>query len=358
MHTKSLTMFKTYTFPSVFEGNNTDLKNVSPDLINGLKIFHNGEGYVIGNLALTEGVSPHKNINSAPDELDYQILLKAALLIANQKLGNPITITTGFPFSTFQLNKEKATELIDGQHTVEYDAATYGGGVKKNVQVEVAGAQVIPEVIGCTIALRKGITKAQGNFFVMSLGYGTLEGLLSTEGGIVQRTSLSTYGLRYAVNLLDKELSKEHYLELKTEHQIDAAFQKGVIFLNRKRIDIRSMRDRVLKQYYEDVISPAMRKAFNDNDFMASQIMYLAGGGAIYTALVDCFKEEFRDVLDLEIAHEPQSLASRGYCINSAQLNGGVKSTAVGLDIGNATTVVSIFDDNNTVTETSIPSEY
>lgn len=101
-----------------------------------------------------------------------------------------------------------------------------------------------------------------------------------------------------------------------------------------------------------------MRKAFNDNDFMASQIMYLAGGGAIYTALVDCFKEEFRDVLDLEIAHEPQSLASRGYCINSAQLNGGVKSTAVGLDIGNATTVVSIFDDNNTISETSIPSEY
>ena len=130
-------MFKTYTFPSVFEGNNTDLKNVSPDLINGLKIFHNGEGYVIGNLALTEGVSPHKNINSAPDELDYQLLLKAALLIANQKLGNPITVTTGFPFSTFQLNKEKATQLIDGQHTVEYDAATYGGGVKKNVQVWV-----------------------------------------------------------------------------------------------------------------------------------------------------------------------------------------------------------------------------
>jgi plasmid segregation protein ParM len=352
-------MFKTYTFPSVFEGNNTDLKNVSPDLINGLKIFHNKEGYVIGNLALTEGVSPHRNINSAPDELDYHILLKAALLIANQKLGNPITITTGFPFSTFQLYKETASNLISGQHIVEYDAATFGGGVKKNVQVEVDNVQVIPEVIGCTIAIRKGPMKVQGNFFVISLGYGTLEGLLSTEGGIVQRTSLSTYGLRYAVNLLEKELGKEHYLELKTEHQIDAAFQKGVIFLNRKRIDIRSVRDRVLKQYYEDVISPAMRKAFNDNDFTASQNMYLAGGGATYSALVDCFKEEFKDVLDLEVAHEPQSLASRGYCINSAQLNGGVKSTAVGLDIGNATTVVSIFDDNNNeVQSSSIPSEY
>lgn len=351
-------MFKTYTFPSVFEGNNTDLRNVSPDLINGLKVYHNGDGYVIGNLALTEGVSPHRNINSAPDELDYHLLLKSGMLIANQKLGNPLTVSTGFPFSTFQLYKEVAANLINKQHVVEYDAATYGGGAKKNVQVEIDNVQVIPEVIGCAIALRKGIQNAKGNFFVMSLGYGTLEGLLSTEGGIVQRTSLSTYGLRYAVNLLEKELAKTYYLELKTEHQIDAAFQKGVIFLNRKRIDIQGIRDKVLKQYYEDVISPAMRKAFNDNDFTVSHNMYLAGGGAMYPTLVDCFKAEFQDILELAVAHEPQSLASRGYCINSAQLNGGVKSNAVGLDIGNATTIVSVYDENNLSSESSIPAEY
>lgn len=351
-------MFKTYTFPSVIEGNNTDLKNVSPDLINGLKVYFENEGYVIGNLALTEGVSPHRNINSAPDELDYNLLLKSGLLLANQKLGNPLTVTTGFPFSTFQLYKEQATNQINTNHIIDYDSATYGGGSRKNIQVEIDGVQVIPEVIGCAIALRKGIQKVNGNFFVMSLGYGTLEGLLSTEGGIVQRTSLSTYGLRYAVNLLEKELAKTYYLELKTEHQIDVAFQKGVIFLNRKRIDIRSMRDKVIRQYYEDVVSPAMRKAFNDNDFTMSHRMFLAGGGALYTQLVDCFKEEFQDVLELEVAHEPQTLASRGYCINSAQLNGGIKGNAVGLDIGNATTIVSIYDENNATTESTIPAEY
>lgn len=351
-------MFKTYIFPSVFEGNNTDLRNVAPDLIHGLKIYHNGDGYVIGNLALTEGVSPHRNINSAPDEIDYNLLLKSGLLVANQKLGNPLTVTTGFPFSTFQLYKETATNLINSQHVVEYDGGTYGGGGKKSVQVEIDQVQVIPEVIGCAIALRKGIQNANGNFFVMSLGYGTLEGLVSTEGGIIQRTSLSTYGLRYAVNLLEKELSKQYYLELKTEHQIDAAFQKGVIFLNRKRIDIQVIRDKVLKQYYDDVISPAMRKAFNDNDFTIAHHMFLAGGGAMYPALVDCFKAEFQDILDLNIAHEPQSLASRGYCINSAQLNGGAKANAVGLDIGNSSTIVSVYDENNLESESTIPSEY
>ncbi len=351
-------MFKTYTFPSVFEGNNTDLRNVSPDLINGLKIYHNGEGYVVGNLALTEGVSPHRNINSAPDELDYHLLLKSDMLIANQKLGNPLTLSTGFPFSTFQLYKETASKLIHAQHVIEYDAATYGGGTRKNVQVEIENVQVIPEVINCAIALRKGTQQASDNFFVLSLGYGTLEGLLSTEGGIVQRTSLSTYGLRYAVNLLEQELAKTYYLELKTEHQIDAAFQKGVIFLNRKRIDIKEIRDKVLKKYYEDVISPAMRKAFNDNDFTISHEMFLAGGGALYPGLVDCFKKEFQDILDLQVAEEPQTLVGRGYCINSAQLNGGVKSNAVGLDIGNATTILSVFDDNNSKPSSSNPSDY
>lgn len=351
-------MFKTYIFPSVFEGNNTDLRNVAPDLINGLKIYHNGDGYVIGNLALTEGISPHRNINAAPDELDYNLLMKSGLLIANQKLGNPLTVTSGFPFSTFQLYKETAANLLNTQHVVDYDGGTYGGGGKKSVQVELDQVQIIPEVIGCAIALRKGIQNASGNFFVISLGYGTLEGLVSTEGGIVQRTSLSTFGLRYAVNLLEKELAKQYYLELKTEHQIDAAFQKGVIFLNRKRIDIQGIRDKVLKQYYDDVISPAMRKAFNDNDFTIAHQMFLAGGGAMYPTLVDCFKQEFQDILDLEVAHEPQSLASRGYCINSAQLNGGAKANAVGLDIGNSSTIVSVFDENNLETESSIPSEY
>ena len=74
--------------------------------------------------------------------------------------------------------------------------------------------------------------------------------------------------------------------------------------------------------------------------------------------LVDCFKQEFQDILNLEVAQEPQSLASKGYCINSAQLNGGVKSNSVGLDIGNSSTIVSFYDENNLSTESSIPAEY
>ncbi|WP_226389236.1 hypothetical protein [Penaeicola halotolerans] len=336
-------------FPSVIESNNVDLKNVAQDLSTGLKIFHEGQGYIIGNLALSEGVSPHKNINSAPDDVDYRLLLKSSLLIANQKLGNPITVTTGFPFSTFQLYRDASKNLITGEHEVEFDAGTFGGGSRKKVVVEVDNVYVMPEVVGCALGLRHAEQKQTGNFFMLSLGYGTFEAILSTEGGIVQRSAVSTYGIRYAVNLLTRELSKTHYLDLKTEHQIDVAFSKGFIFLNRKRIDLTELKKMVIKQYYDDVVSPSLRKAFTDADFGRSNKLFLAGGGAMYPELVELFKQEFEGIVEVIVPEDPASLAARGYCHNSYLVNGGDKSKAVGIDIGNSNTVLATFEKESYV---------
>jgi plasmid segregation protein ParM len=328
--------------PSVYESNNVDLRFVSKDLVNGLKIVHKDTAYIIGNLALSEGISPHKNINGAPDELDYKVLLKSGLLLGFHKIGNPITLTTGFPFSTFQLYKDQAREMLVGEHILEFDTATFSSGGKKKVVAEVDNAYVMPEAVSCALALRK-LGTARGNFFVVSLGYGTFEAILSTEGGLVQRSSVSTFGLRYAVKLLEAELSKTYYLDLKNEHQIDTAFRNSFIFLNRKRVDLSDLKRKVLRQYYEDVVSPALRKAFDDNDFSKSSTMYLAGGGALYDELLDCFQEEFTDILDVKVPEDAAYLAAKGYCFNSLMANGGDKGRAMGLDIGNSTTVICTF---------------
>jgi len=52
----------THVFPSVVDSHNEDLKNVAPDLINGMKIYEKGSGYLVGNLAFSEGLSPHKTV--------------------------------------------------------------------------------------------------------------------------------------------------------------------------------------------------------------------------------------------------------------------------------------------------------
>ncbi|PSL08025.1 ParM/StbA family protein [Cecembia rubra] len=332
--------------PSVIETNSSDLRFVAGDFLRGIKIIEGGKSYIVGQLALNEGISPHKNINGEPEELDYQLLVKSALLVGIQKIGNPLTITMGFPFSTFQLYKEKSKELFLKSHNIEFDTAPYTGGGKKKLVAEVDQLAVIPEAIGCSLALRKHENRT-GNFFIISLGYGTCEAIFSTEAGLVQRSSLSTFGIRYAVKLMEAELMKTYYLDLKNEHYIDAAFKNGFIFLNRRRVDLTDLRKSVLKQYYTDVISPGLRKAFDDNDFARANAIYLAGGGAMFEPLIDEFKAEFEGVIDIQVSDNAPHLAAIGYCYNSYLLNGGDKTRAMGMDIGNSSTIVCTFNNEN-----------
>nr|MBI1232243.1 hypothetical protein [Cytophagales bacterium] len=336
-------MIEVVKYPSVLESSNLELRNVARDLVSGLKIYHDNVGYLVGELALSEGTSPHRNINSSPEEVDYRIFLKSALLLASQKLGSPITVTTGFPFSTFQVFKEGAYRLLENEHIIEYDTQTYGGGGRKKMAVEVDRVAIVPEVVGASMAVRQLVPDAPKNFFMISLGYGTMEAILSTEGGLVQRSSVSTFGLRYAINLITRELQKDNYLDLKTEHQIDQNFSEGTIILNRKRIDLKDLRKQVIAQYYQDVISPSLRKAFTDRDFAKSADLYLAGGGANYSDLVNMFREEFDGFLNIHVPESPENLASIGYCYNSLAINGGAKDKAVGLDLGNSSTIITTF---------------
>ena len=87
-----------YSFPSMFEATSENLQFVSKDLLNGIQIYDEDQSFILGNLALSEGLSPNKAINSSPDELDYRLFLKAGILLACQSNNRPLTITTGFPF--------------------------------------------------------------------------------------------------------------------------------------------------------------------------------------------------------------------------------------------------------------------
>ena len=76
-----------------------------------------------------------------------------------------------------------------------------------------------------------------------------------------------------------------------------------------------------------------------------SSTLLLAGGGALYTDLVNCFHREFDGILYIQVVDDPIALASTGYCLRSLSLSEGQSSVAVGLDIGNAQTVISVTKD-------------
>ena len=331
-------------FPSVFESTRAQLNGVSNDLIDGLKIEHNDESYIIGELALKEGLSPHRLINCAPGELDYEILFKAALLLAHSKAGSNFSVTVGFPFSMFQLHETTAKQRLTKSYDIMYDKSTFSmNGVrgKQAVSVNLNQVYVIPEVAGSIIALRHGDMPERGDFFVVSLGYGSMEGVVSTQSGIIRRSAISTRGIRYAINLMKEELQKSHYLGFKTEHQLNVAFQNSRININKRSVDLTALRQKVLKSYYDNIVHPALANAFQDTDFESCSKLYLVGGGAYYNELTDLIKSEFDGILNVIVPDNPHTMAVRGYCINTAkQVEDDV---AVGIDLGNANTLVGVM---------------
>ncbi len=336
---------RTTTFPSLIQSQGSELQNVSRDQLTGMKIREGEEDYIIGDLALVEGKNPHKAINSSVDELDYQLLAKASLLTASNFVKEPMVITTGFPYSTININKKPAVEFFNSIESVTYDTRPFGGSDHLVQPISVNRVEVIPELIGGIIAMRSGEDQRTGNFFMVSMGYGTTEIGLSTDKGVIQRTEASGNGLRYAIDWAMKRLMRDYYVGLRTEQQFDTAFQAGNIILNRKRIDLTEIRRQALAHYYEDVISPLMRNTWSDDDFDRANTILLIGGGANYPELVDSFRREFDSFVNIEVAENPATVTSRGYCIRSRN-KGGSAAAAVGIDIGNANTTVSVIDSS------------
>ena len=160
-------------------------------------------------------------------------------------------------------------------------------------------------------------------------------------------------GSTFAVNILENEIQKQYYINLLTEQQIERAFQRGYFVINRRKVDVTEMRKRALTSYFNEVISPGMRKKFLNEDFVKANKLYLVGGGAMYQELVDLFRQEFQEILDVIVYPDPYLCASEGYCLNSISLAQSVNNqelmdgtTYVGIDIGNSNTVVTVHTNS------------
>jgi hypothetical protein len=334
--------FNFITIPSLIERYNQPLINGASPADKSIQLYETGVGYLVGDLALTQGQAPYRNINSSPTDLDYQLIAKAGLLIASGAKSGEIVITTGFPFTTYELYKQQATDFFTLRDIIIEYTGDGQSTEHKRVQLTVKHFDVMPEILGCINAVRKGAIEEKDNFFIVSLGYGTCETGMSTADGLIGRTCMSVPGLRHAVNNMQNELARSFNMGMKNEHVLNQSFQNGRIVIDRKRKDLIPIRRNNLTNYYDEVIGPTLKKAFSDSDFEKAEKIYLVGGGALYPDLVDSFKQEFDGVLEVIVPPEPAHVASLGYCLRSYQWCGTAKADiAVGLDIGNAYTVIS-----------------
>jgi hypothetical protein len=334
------------SFPSVIEATFGDSENTASSLLTGTKIKYENLWFNIGELAKNEGTNPQKVINCAPDERDFELIFKAALLNLANHVQQPITLTLGLPFSTYNSYKPLLNKLLEKKFfTIDYSTEPYIlNGTAKRTNIEIEKFDIIPELVADVIGIKKIFThKKPKNFIVLSLGYGTCEGGMVTNEGLLQRTCFSTFGIKYVVTNLYKELNKTHYLNMKNECFLNDSLVNGYLIANRKRIDLKQLRKDLLTQYYLQVISPAIRSNIGDRDFEKCECIYLVGGGAYFEDLTNSFINEFNDFIKIEILSDSQNIASLGYLYNSQNLTNSDKQCA-GIDLGNSTTIISYFD--------------
>ncbi|MEP7107817.1 MAG: ParM/StbA family protein [Ferruginibacter sp.] len=337
----------TVSFPSIFETAYGNTENSAKNLLNGIKIKRNDTWYLVGNLAKISAVNAGRIVNAAPDEEDFDILFRSAIVNVLEKIERPFVVTTGFPLSTYNIYKTIAEQYLGKRHfMLDYDTHTFNlkGGVKKNT-FEIDSFEVIPEIVGGIIGLKKTVPEAEKeNLIALSFGFGTVEGAMATTEGLIHRTCFSSHGIRYVIGNLTRELSQKYSLEMKNEHQMDDAFAKGSLFTNRKRIDLLPMRKELLTQYYKEVISPLLRQHFTDADLEICEKIYLVGGGAHYKELTDAVAEEFAGFIPVEVVPEPENMVSIGYLYNSLRISDTKSDRCLGIDLGNASTAISFFE--------------
>jgi len=361
-------MVKTFSFPSVYESTIREYFTSNDPILGFAKIKVDGTDYLVGLQAFNEGTSPHKSINASPSDTDFKLISQSALLLAINVCNNnskavkfpKLAITAGFPFATFQINRDEATEYFKSEKIITFYRATESGHLETEQRlIPIDSVNIIPEVAGCDVAVRKGENAIDGNFLIVSLGYGTCEGSVSTPSGLLSRSMFSTHGISYAIEVFSQELLMNSFLRLKTEHQVDQLFSKGYAFIDRKRKDFSEEKKRALKNYYLNVVSPTINKFLTEEDFELISKVVLVGGGAYHQDLVNLFNEEFGETCTVTVFPSPERCASVGYAIHSRlMLNGPSQpekdnlsynfeneSTAyVGIDIGNANTYVSVLE--------------
>ncbi len=349
-------MEKSFIFPSVLEENYRNFGKVAEDFLDGIKICDmKGKDYIVGNLALKEGLSPHKFLNSSAHDIDYQLIGLTGLLIASQGTYSNLVVTTGFPFTTYQPYRNGAIDFFKGSHKVNFDARTLGSKGVESVDFVIPDIDVMTEVEGSVKYIRDGELKEKGTFIVISIGYGTCEVALSRPEGLVYRTTYSASGIVYAIKLLESELQKNYYINMLTEQQLERAFQRGYMIIGRKRLDLNEMRNNLLERYYTEVVSPTIRRNISDEDFYDVEKIYLVGGGSLYPHLVSLFNKEFDDILKVVVPSAPNLTASKGYCLRSIEmakekmgensLENRSSYACIGLDLGNNNTVVTVNDE-------------
>lgn len=268
---------------------------------------------------------PDRMTAVSPAGIDFQLLVRMALLLADTEGAGRVSLAVSLPLS-LSVYGDAVKKSLQGKISVEFGASQV---CKEYIgrEIDIAQLQIMPRLESCVEAIRRGRLQEENDFMVVSLAHGTCEAVVSVSGAPAGR-QLCVRGIRPGIDL---GVGME-------------SLQQALFGRDTTNSDVPRLREEILRRYYGEVVSSGIRDILSGYNGNRRLKIYLCGDGASYPELVQCFREEFGNRFPVQVYPSPEKCASQGCNIRArtARQESLAPTVAVGLDVDDRCTCVSV----------------
>lgn len=320
-------MLKTFVFPSVcrpFEGTMDSTSTTDNSAFAPLVLKFRGKEYLVGK----SPDIPDRMTAVSPAGIDFQLLVRVALLLADTEGAGGVSLAVSLPLS-LSVYGDVMKKSLQGKISVEFGASQVCKEYIRR-EIDISHLQVISRLESCEAAIRLGPFREKGVFMLVNLGQRACEAAISIPGEPFAQ-QFCARGIRSGIDL---GVGME-------------SLQQALFGCKTANTNVPRLREEVLLHYYEAVVSPGIRKMLSGCNDRGGLKIYLCGDGASYPELQQCFRDEFGGGFPVVVYPAPEKCASQGCCIRGQHVRQGFPGpvVAVGLDVDDRYTCVSVLRD-------------
>jgi plasmid segregation protein ParM len=269
----------------------------SSEAVPGLHLTLDGRSYFVGELAESESRVRQFTLDQAQLVTQHFRTLALAALAKVVPGRVPVNVITGLPVGYYMEYKDKLTQALEGEHTLQIHDSPHGNEVVLNIN----RARVIPQPYGSLVdyLFREDGTvlradAARQKIGVVDIGFKTTDftvckGFRHSERG----SSTTDTGIAKAFTYISEALNDMSGVNVEIYRLYDAV-REGSIKIRGAEYDLSKVKDEVFGRLATAVTSDMERVWADDWDL---ELVLLAGGGG--EALFEYLKPLVRGELAL-----------------------------------------------------------
>lgn len=290
------------------------------ELLNSLAMTWNGQTYYVGKNAIVNtrnGRLTLRQDKTATDHNIVKLLTGLALLMDEDQEYAEFDVVTGLPVLEYKNEAENLKQtLLNGGKVFAFDMH-YGPKIVRK-KLFIRQAEVISQGEGAFYdfildktgnIVNKRAELVSGTVMVVDMGYRTTD-IVTMENGRYLET-LSDQ-LNKGVNSIHQEVLRLIMQEVgvkKELREMDEIVRTGVLFHNRKEIDVNKIIDKVAVPYAEDIVEN-LHIISNDTLGSVNHVILTGGGAEIIYSFVGA---QLNKIVDSSVMENAEFTNATGY---------------------------------------------